>query len=1304
MRFFCERIISAALLGLVMMAAITAASQTRAAGPVQIVLLSQGTPVTSISVGQGNLKQVDVKQMFFRASGQAGNSQDVTAQATWIVADPSIAFVFRGTIIGKKIGSTIVTVTKGPAHGSILVTVTAPPALLSIAVIEPDSGIGLGGHKQFDAIGVYADNSSKDITTSVSWSSSAPTVASIDNGGLASAVGAGATTITATSGNISGVAHLTVGLLSIAVTPANVIISNGASQQYTAMGHFADGIDRDVSTAVAWYSDLPSVATINSTGLASAAAPGGTHIQARAGSIQGSTLLMVDLVSLEVQPNVGRVDVSGSIPEGVIGHFSDGSTQGFSSSSFTWTSASPSVATVNNGGLVTGVSDGGTQITAAFRTVSGSAGILVGLQSFSLSPRDPIIPLRTSQQFKLNGSFSDNSVQDISSLAVRWGSNVPSVASVNASGLAQSLTQGSTQILVYLGPAGTTSTSLTVGPPALLSIAVTPASTSVPAGKTTQFIATGTYTDGSTNVITNAVAWKSSDGTIATINNAGLATGVKQGGPVTITASLGNATPGTASLTVSAPLLVSIAVTPANPRVTNGQTQQFTATGTYSDNSTQNLTSTATWSSSLPAVATINANTGLATAAAVGATTITATQNSISGSAGMKVTGLPARFAYTANFLDNTIEEYTVNANGQLRNNGYVFNGPNTGPQGVTVDPGNSYVYVANSNVNTVSAYAINSAGTLAAIAGSPFTAGNGPTMLAFSVRGNGGRSAYVTNGDNTISEFTVNGDGSLSLLTTTAPTTVTPQAIAVTANGLYAYVANLGASSGTGNIAQYSIAQGNGFLIPQLPATVAAPGFPEAILVDPFNRFVFVSDVNNTGGSVSAYKINNNGTLTFQNTLAAGKGAIALAVDPSGHFLYTANYISSNVSAFTIDQTSGALTAVVGTPTVAVGSSPQAVSIDSSGQFLYVGHFSSHEVWEYGIDGTSGALTFLHKIRSGKGVDGMAISSGSSPPVYTDFLAFDVNSAGVGEALVDGTSGALSAFSNNAPAAPTAVAVDPYQRFVYAIKKANNTVAQYTLGSFGAMTFNGAISTGNSPQALTVDPSGRFLYVSANDSTNAGTGVFGFTINQSSGLLTAISGGTKLGLGGGLLTTDPTGRFLFVQGNGIYVYNINPADGTLNSVPGSPFPESVVSQLVVDPSGKFLYLSVIDQGIYKLHTCLISAVNGSISCSLNLNQGVFGIAVEPYGRYAYAQTNQGVASYGIDQTTGFLTLLGSPVLAVGGNLTVDFQGQYVYSANSNSISAYKIDPNTGAITEVTGSPFAAGINPGSVVISGFIQ
>ena len=85
---------------------------------------------------------------------------------------------------------------------------------------------------------------------------------------------------------------------------------------------------------------------------------------------------------------------------------------------------------------------------------------------------------------------------------------------------------------------------------------------------------------------------------VATITSAGLATGVATG-TATITATL-NGVSGSTVLTVTAPLLVSIAVTPANPSLAKGLTQQFTATGTYSDNSTQNLTSQVTWSSATP--------------------------------------------------------------------------------------------------------------------------------------------------------------------------------------------------------------------------------------------------------------------------------------------------------------------------------------------------------------------------------------------------------------------------------------------------------------------------------------------------------------------------------------------------------------------------------------------------------------------------------------------------------------------------------------------------------------------------------
>ncbi len=84
-------------------------------------------------------------------------------------------------------------------------------------------------------------------------------------------------------------------------------------------------------------------------------------------------------------------------------------------------------------------------------------------------------------------------------------------------------------------------------------------------------------------------------------------------------------------LTVTAATLQSIAVTPANPSIAKGATQQFTATGTYSDGTTQNLTSTVTWSSATTTIATISA-AGLATGAGVGTSTITATSGAISGS------------------------------------------------------------------------------------------------------------------------------------------------------------------------------------------------------------------------------------------------------------------------------------------------------------------------------------------------------------------------------------------------------------------------------------------------------------------------------------------------------------------------------------------------------------------------------------------------------------------------------------------------------------------------------------------------
>ena len=149
---------------------------------------------------------------------------------------------------------------------------------------------------------------------------------------------------------------------------------------------------------------------------------------------------------------------------------------------------------------------------------------------------------------------------------------------------------------------------LTVSAAVLQSIAVTPANPSVPNGETEQFTATGTYSDNSTQNLTSQVTWASATTSVATISNAsgsqGLATGVAMG-PSTISATL-NGVAGSTVLTVSAAVLQSIAVSPANPSVPKGETEQFTATGTYSDNSTQNLTSQVTWASATTSVATIS--------------------------------------------------------------------------------------------------------------------------------------------------------------------------------------------------------------------------------------------------------------------------------------------------------------------------------------------------------------------------------------------------------------------------------------------------------------------------------------------------------------------------------------------------------------------------------------------------------------------------------------------------------------------------------------------------------------------------
>jgi plastocyanin len=237
-------------------------------------------------------------------------------------------------------------------------------------------------------------------------------------------------------------------------------------------------------------------------------------------------------------------------------------------------------------------------------------------------------------QVTATGTYSDASTQDLTG-QVLWASSNTAAATIAAGGLATAGGGGATTISATLsGVSG--NTTLTVNA-TLTSIAVTPASPSVDAGGTVQFTATGTYSDASTQDLTVQVLRASSNTAASTIAAGGLATaGV--GGATTISATLSGVS-GNTTLTVNA-TLTSIAVAAAELSVLVGTPVQFTATGTYSDASTQDLTEQATWASSDTNVATIDA-LGVATTLATGPTIISATVGIIVGDATLTVSSPP---------------------------------------------------------------------------------------------------------------------------------------------------------------------------------------------------------------------------------------------------------------------------------------------------------------------------------------------------------------------------------------------------------------------------------------------------------------------------------------------------------------------------------------------------------------------------------------------------------------------------------------------------------------------------------------
>jgi 6-phosphogluconolactonase len=498
-------------------------------------------------------------------------------------------------------------------------------------------------------------------------------------------------------------------------------------------------------------------------------------------------------------------------------------------------------------------------------------------------------------------------------------------------------------------------------------ITVTPASPTIAKGLTKAFTATATWEDGSTLDMSTQVTWTSSNAPAASVSATGVASahGV---GTTNITATMpgglltagGAAISGSTSLTVTAAALVSVALTPANPALELGANQSLTATGTFTDDSHQDVTQSATWSSSEPAVARVNSSAGrigVVNTRGPGSAAVTATLGSVSGQTTITVTRRTPKFLYASNLGAGTISAFQVNpTTGALAAIG-VPTPTTSGSTSIAVTRDFKFLYSADFGLGNVSGFVIQPDGTLIPAAGTPVAVGGGPLSL---VAHPAADFLYVAQQGAGIAIYAI--DPTSGALTAAGAVSApdAPEFGAIGPDGRYYYQT----LSSIDQIAPFAVDAATGALTPVSSGPAATESFPRAIAIDPAGKFLYVaiSDPGTaTSTTVDGFLIDaSSGALTKMpaSPFQVATTPDSIAIDPSGRFLYVSCSNSNVIGAFVIDPDTGTLGAVQGSPFAAPGF-PLFVRVDPSGEFLYAGTDSTTAgMLGYTIDQTTGGLT----------------------------------------------------------------------------------------------------------------------------------------------------------------------------------------------------------------------------------------------------------------------------------------------------------------------------------------------------------
>lgn len=412
--------------------------------------------------------------------------------------------------------------------------------LISIEIDSDDSSVPLGIDILLAAYGHYNDESLEEITSSVSWISSNPSVASVDDSGTITPFSPGETVITAQFNGMSATITITITepeLLALSISPSSESILEGKNAQFIATGTYTNG-SRDVTSLTSWTSSAPEIATITSDGLATGVSAGATTVGATIdGQLASATLIVteeqvtppVTLISIILDPISTTIALGNGQQFSATGHYSDSSTQDISSE-VTWSSSDSGIASISTSGHVTSVTMGSVQVMAELNGITDEADLVVtdpALRFLDITPQSPSIAAGDTLQFTATGTYSDGRTQDLTS-STSWTSEFDSIATIDGNGLSTALTRGETHITAETGGFSDT-ILLTVTRGDLVSLTIEPEKPSVEVLEVLNLSAIGRYQDGSEEDITALVTWGSSDENVAQIEIDGLAQGLAEG-------------------------------------------------------------------------------------------------------------------------------------------------------------------------------------------------------------------------------------------------------------------------------------------------------------------------------------------------------------------------------------------------------------------------------------------------------------------------------------------------------------------------------------------------------------------------------------------------------------------------------------------------------------------------------------------------------------------------------------------------------------------------------------------------------